>query len=133
MDRRKEELMKKIYLKVCKLSILAACICLTIFVGYSFIFNKSKKIIIPFPLAVILVIATFFAAVCLLSASALEIYRRVKMGGKGAVKALLIEIAVIAGLCFAITKKFGSLLTAVSVVVGSWGISYILRKNDTTN
>lgn len=125
--------MKKIYIKVCKLGLAVACICLTIFVGYSFIFNKSEKIIIPFPLAVVLVIATFFAAICLFSASALEVYQRVKRGKAGAVKALLAETAVIAGLCFAITKRVGSLFTAVSVVVGSWGISYILRKDDSAN
>lgn len=72
--------MKKIYIKVCKLSIIIACICLTIFVGYSFVFQKSTKIFIPFPLAVVLVIATFFAAVCLLSASALEVYQRIQKG-----------------------------------------------------
>jgi len=99
-------------------------------VGYSFVFNKSEKIVIPFPLAVVLVIATFFAAICLMSASALEVYQRVKRGKADAVKALLLETAVIAAICFAITKRVGSLITAVSVVVGSWGINYILRKDN---
>lgn len=97
--------MKKIYIKVCKLSLVIACICLTVFVGYSFVFNKSEKIVIPFPVAVVLIIATFFAAICLFSASALEVYQRVKRGKTGAVKALLIETAVIAAICFAMTKK----------------------------
>ena len=125
--------MKKIYIKVCKLSLVIACICLTIFVGYSFVFHKSEEIIIPFPLAIVLVIATFFAAICLFSASALEVYQRVKRGKAGAVKALLIEVAVIAAICFAMTKSVGSLITAACVVVGSWGVSYIMRKNDSPN
>ncbi len=122
--------MKKIYIKVCKLSIIIACICLTIFVGYSFVFQKSTKIYIPFPLAVVLVIATFFAAVCLLSASALEVYQRIQKGKVGAVKALFFEAVVITGICFAITRKLGSLFTAIGIVVGSWGMNYIFRKRD---
>lgn len=57
-------------------------------------------------------------------------YQRIQKGKVGAVKALFFEAVVITGICFAITRKLGSLVTAIGIVVGSWGMNYIFRKRD---
>lgn len=122
--------MKKIFIKVSKLSILAACICLTILVGFFFLVKRNESIKMPSPLVSILVVITFFAVACLLIASVVEVYHRVQEGKSRAVRLLLTELVIICGICFIITRKPESLITAFGVVVGSWGMNYIYRKED---
>ena len=122
--------MKKIFITVSKLSIIAACVCIAVMVGLMFANNTENEIPAPRFLGIAMVVVTFLGMGCLLIASALEIYQRVKADKSRAVKSLLVQLAVICGVCFLVARTLESLISAACVVVGSWGMNYIYRKDN---